>query len=263
MLALKGIDNMFSKIGSVGFLIVITAMPFGAVNAATVGVVVGAVGATINDDGGPEGDGSGGGYGSISATYNQSGLFKEYKSGVTDFDTFVASTLHDDQYLAPPEADSVYTEWFSESGEEGDFIEATVTYDLGAVLRINKMALWNEDYSGIGTLNLLTSVDGSSFSMLKQGLQPTNNLGLLDYGADVFSFDVVEFQFIRLEASGCSQAHIINPEESITYRPFYACGIGEVAFSAVPLPGAGFLLIGSLGGLGLATRRRRSVTAKA
>ena len=263
MLTLRGIDNMFSKIGSLGFLIFITAMPIGAVNAATVGVVVGAVGATINDDGGPEGDGSDGGYGSISATYNQSGLSNKYESGVTDFDTFVASTLHDDQYLAPPEDDSVYTEWFSESGERENSIEATVTYDLGAVRRINKMALWNEDYSGIGTLNLLTSVDGSIFSMLKQGLQPTNNLGLLDYGADVFSFDVVEFQFIRLEASGCSQAHNINPAESITYKPFYACGIGEVAFSAVPLPGAGFLLVASLGGLGLAGRRRRNANTKA
>ena len=38
-------------------------------------------------------------------------------------------------------------EWFSNSGTTA----AVVTYDLGAVITIDRLALWNEESSGIGT----------------------------------------------------------------------------------------------------------------
>ena len=229
---------MIQKPKTVGLIFGLGMAVAGAVQAATVG----AVGATI-DAGGP-------GFGGIAVTYDQSGLSQNYVSGVTDFDSFVASTTHDFIYSAG--------EWFSNSGTTA----ATVTYDLGIVRQIDKMALWNEDYSGIRSLDLFVSTDGVSFSALLEDLAPTNNVSLLDYAADVFSFQTTAFRYIRLAASGCPQDF---DSDGAGHEPFNACAIGEVAFNEIapiPLPGAGILLIGSLGGLGLVARRRRQIAVK-
>ena len=207
-----------------------TAMGVGAIAPANA-AIVGAVGGTINA-GGP-------GFGTLAETYNQSGLSANYVSGVTDFDTFVAGTTHTMTF-------SGY-EWFSNYGSTS----ASVTYDLGSVLSINKMALWNEESSGIGLLDLLVSSDGITFSTLLSGLTPTDN-PLADYVADVFSFATTSFRYVQLDMSGCPQA---LPG---SYR---SCAIGEVAFNqvaAVPVPAAGLMLLGALGGLA-ALRRRKAV----
>lgn len=205
-----------------------TVMGVGAIAPANA-AIVSAVSATINS-GGP-------GSGTLVETYNQNGLSAGYVSGVSDFNTVVATTTHTSIFFG--------NEWFSDFGTTS----ASVTYDLGSVLSINKMALWNEESSGIGLLDLLVSSDGITFSALLSGLTPTDN-PLADYLADVFSFATTSFRYVQLDMSRC-------PQQDPGSYP--SCAIGEVAFNqvaAVPVPAAGFLLFGALGGLAALRRRK-------
>jgi hypothetical protein len=203
-------------------------------NLAHANVIMSAVGATIN--------GGGPGFGSISNTYDQSGLSSSFTSGTTDFDLYLATN---------PTHTLVYAgnEWFSNSGSS----TASVTYDLGANYLVEALALWNEEASGISTLDLFGSTDGSNFSAISLGLNPADNPSGFDYSAEVFSFAQVDTRYIRFDMSGC-------PQEPST---FSACAIGEVAFSiasatgnAVPEPGTLALFGLGLAGLGMQKRRK-------
>jgi len=181
------------------------------------------------------------GFGSLTNTIDQSGLSIGYTSGVTDFDAYLALN---------PTHTNIFPgfEWFSSSGST----TATVTYNLGAVTNINRLALFNEEVSGIGLLNLFYSTDNILFLPLALGLLPTDNPANQFYRADVFSFAATNAQYVRFEMSRCPQP---NPGS------FPACAIGEVAFASgegttvAPEPGT-MLLLGS-GLAGLAARRRR------
>lgn len=214
------------------------ALSAAALSSAQAGVVVGAQSAQIIS-GAP-------GVGAISSTYDQYGLINDYESGVTDFDTYIASNpLHVWDFSVDDGGTTYYYEWFSNFGTA----TASVSYDLGEVRFTQGMALWNEDGNGIGKLNILGSIDGVTWTTLGSGLSPTNHDQGVDYGADVFSWGVLATRYIKIEASQC-------PSSST----WVGCSIGEVAFnvSAVPEPssiamaGLGLAIVGAV-----ATRRRR------
>ena len=205
-----------------------------AVSSANAQSIVGAVGGVINS-GGP-------GFGTLNETWNQAGLLSNYVSGVTDFNTFTATARHTFVFFG--------FEWFSVQNSTS----ASVTYDLGALMGIDGMALWNDEAAGIGSLNLLGSSDNISFSNLALGLSPSNPASsVTNYGADVFGFGTATLRYVRLDMSQCPQ-----PNSS-----FPSCSIGEVAFrtasTTVPEPGTYALMLGGLAGLGLVARRRRSI----
>jgi F5/8 type C domain len=158
----------------------------------------------------------GAGYGSLADTYNQNGLANKFVSGVTDFDSYLSlNPTHNYAYAG--------NEWFSNLGTQS----TTVTYDLGSVRSIDRLALWNEDASGIGRLNLAYSTDNITFSSLAAGLTPSNNALNLAYSADVFGFATTNARYVRFEASECRQS------------VFAACAFGEVAFS-ISTPASSF-----------------------
>lgn len=219
-------------------LAIAAALSAAALSTAQAGVVVGAQSAQIIS-GAP-------GTGAISSTYDQYGLLTDYESGVTDFDTYIASNpLHVWDFSVVDAGTTYYYEWFSNFGTT----TAAVSYDLGEAYDVQGLALWNEDGNGIGKLNILGSLDGLTWTSLGSNLSPTNHAEGVDYGADVFSWGATTVRFIKLEASQC-------PSSST----WVGCSIGEVAFNATPVPEASSV---AMAGLGLAVvgavaaRRRR------
>ncbi len=219
-------------------LAIAAAVSAATLSSAQAGVVVSAQSAEILS-GSP-------GTGAISSTHDQYGLLTDYESGVTDFDTYIASNpLHVWDFSVVDAGTTYYYEWFSNFGST----TASVSYDLGEVYDLHGLALWNEDGNGIGKLNILGSIDGITWTALGSGLSPTNHAQGQDYGADVFSWSTITARYVKLEASQCPSS-----------ATWVGCSIGEVAFNATAVPEPSSI---AMAGLGLAVvgavaaRRRR------
>jgi len=204
-------------------------------NQAKATTIIAATSATINS-GGP-------GFGSIADTYNQSGLSNSYISGITDFTNYLSGgTTHTVAFQG--------FEWFSAQGSS-----ASVTYDLGSVIGIKSLALWNEESSGIGMLSLSQSSDGVSFSLIGS-FSPTDNPFDVSYLAQVFDFSPTAARYIRFDMSGC-------PQEP---SGFGSCAIGEVAFQSAQVTSVpetttwGMMLFG-FAAVGTAMRSRKRAAA--
>ncbi len=198
----------------------------------------------------------------IEYAINQGGLLSNFDSGITDFDTYLATNpLHD--YL--PESQ----EWFgalkgiSVSGASVIFPRDTLIFDLGDVYELDRFALWNEENGGIRSASISISSDNVNFTNVLT-IQPAGNPfdpnisyqpDIYNYGADVFSFsDLVSAQYLKFD--------LVCPNNNSVYA---GCSLGEIAFSvaannasgSVPEP-TSFAIMG-LGLIGLAGARRRRV----
>lgn len=216
----------------------------GSVGSASAATIYSPTSAVINS-GGP-------GFGDIADTYNHNGLLTNFVSGVDNFNTYLASNpVHSFIFSS--------NEWFSEANATS----ASVTYDLGSVLNIDRLALWNEDSSGFGSLNLLYSTDGTNFLSLASGLTPSYNTTDINYQSQVFSFAAQNARYVRFDGSACKTSPVVGDDNY--------CAIGEVAFSgsaatAVPEPsgivGTSVLALGLIGRKVLKNRNKQSIASK-
>ncbi len=229
----------------------------------------------------------------IENTINQSGLSLNYISGVTDLDSYLAGK-------PKHTSNANHNEWFSQDfsktaqkpgirktgskrfagkgGKERKLSNSGVTstnsvsgnpvlsiiYGFSGPVDINGFVLWNEEFAGIGKTDLLSSIDGITYTLLTT-ITPTPSTfapagKVVPYLAQVFSFDLTTMLFFKLLIYDC-------PGPPANLSRYSGCGIGEVAFSlappgpvdippSVPLPAA-FLLLGSALGLFVWMGRRR------
>lgn len=218
---------------------------------------------------------------SIGNTIDQSGLSLRYVSGLTDFDSYLASKpkhtsnangnewfSQDYSKASPNLRDSITKGRLSKKNlNVGDLASArgkrsagkaskknripksstsstngnlsaissaplvSITYGFSGPIAINGFVLWNEEFAGIGTTQLLSSIDGITYTLLStitptpSKFAPTGKV--FPYLAQVFSFDLTTMLFFKLLIYDCPGP----PANQSSYR---GCGIGEVAFSAVP-----------------------------
>jgi len=173
----------------------------------------------------------------INNTIDQSGLSIFFVSGVTDWDLYFAGN---------PNHSFQGDEWFAEENVS----PVKIDYDMGSVMDWGKMAFWNDEFSGVESMEVQVSTDNISFSTIATGLMPTNHSsGVISYPADIFDIGTFSARYIRLQVTG-PQPDPLGPY----------IGFGEVAFeggvgTAIPEPTT-MLLFGS-GLIGLAGFRRR------
>jgi len=171
---------------------------------------------------------------------DQSGLSAHYVSGVTDFDSFVASTTSN--YGLLPNL-----------GELGDTAGPTTgrwIFNLGSVHLIDEVAIWNQAGSAsLDSFRLVAStVSDFSISSVLGTYTMSQFGGCYPCNADVFSFAETSAQYIRLDVlsnAGYSGATRIN----------------EIAFEqvnsrlSVPEPATPALLGLALGWLAISRRK--------
>jgi len=173
---------------------------------------------------------------------NHGGLLTDYFSGISDFDLYMAG---DPQHSTIAK----FSEWFSEEGQTG----AVLTFDMGSVMLLDRLALWNEESLGAGLVSVALSADGTAYTGMGS-FSPTDWPSYLpSYGADIFAFAATPAQFIQLTLSGC-------PRPDAFPGSGRGCGLGEVAFreavAAVPEPFTMAVFSAGLAGMILIRRRR-------
>ena len=141
----------------------------------------------------------------------------------------------------------------------------TIIYEFSALTTINGFVLWNEEYAGIGITQLLSSVNGLDYTLLSTITPEPSKFAqpreLVPYLAQVFSFDPTLMLYFKLLIYDC-------PKPSANRDSYRGCGIGEVAFSAlprgpgqspvVPVPAALPLLASALGLFAWLGRRQQN-----
>jgi hypothetical protein len=164
---------------------------------------------------------------------DQTGLSANYVSGVTDFATFTAGTTH----YSEPESD-----WVSET------TAGSVTFDLGRLMSIDKVAVWNfggprgNPEAAITQFTLVASTDPGFAGPITLGTFNPAVFSTLN-PAQVFRFAPTTAEFFRL------QAFRSNGTSNL--------GLGEIAFGQSPVPEPSTLLLLGTGLVGVASRWRR------
>jgi hypothetical protein len=190
----------------------------------------------------------------ISHIFDQSGLSLGFTSGVTDFDVYIASDpLHSAYFNAvwrpedyPDPWDTAFDQEFF--GPVGT-LSGTIVLDLGGTHLVDRLALWNEDSTGIEVMQVRTSDDPNFLVGVTDhgSFSPTANAYIdppTDYPAEVFALSMVFDRYVEIDLT-CNA----NPDNN--------CGIGEIAFS-VPEPTTALLLGLGMAGLAVGGRRPRA-----
>jgi len=157
----------------------------------------------------------------IGLTIDQSGLSSGFtKCGgldvPTDFDTYIATN--------PTHSPYIFDEWWSLLGVHA----STIVYDMGVGYTLDRLALWNEESSGIATLVVSTSNDPTFNTSTTVGtFSPTNHplLQPVEYGADVFDILDTTARYVRLQVTG--------PQVPFGFN---GIAMGEIAFSTMSPP---------------------------
>ena len=198
----------------------------------------------------------------IENTIDQSGLLLGYESGVTDFDSYLASKP---MHTSKSDGNEWYSEDFRKTGKKksskklsqklqngktkdrsskknlpknSSTINASaiigapllsIIYDFKRAVGINGFVLWNEEFAGIGTTELWSSTDGNTYALLKtitpEPSKFAKNGQVVPYLAQFFQFELTTMMFFKLLVYDCPGP----PAKESNYK---GCGIGEVAFSA-------------------------------
>lgn len=177
----------------------------------------------------------------IGNSIDQSGLSSGYTSGITDFDTYIGGTPSHSLI-------AVDKEWFASSGVTSGLVD----FDLGGVYSLDRVAIWNEDATGVSRLNIYTSLDSLfAVNTLVGTFSLTNNPRDTDYFADVLSLAALtDARYVRFDILGA------YPDDKGSANQ---ASLGEVAFSVspVPIPAAAWLFGTALIGLiGFGKRRK-------
>lgn len=123
----------------------------------------------------------------IENTFDQSGLSATYDSGETDFDTYLSGN--------PTHSGETGTIWASRFGK----ITGTITFDLGNVYDVGKMALFNHtSLWGVKDFKLFASSTGDDGSYTSLGSFTADKIGEPSF-AQVFNFDTTAAQFIKMD----------------------------------------------------------------
>jgi hypothetical protein len=166
---------------------------------------------------------------------NQTGLSSGYFSGVTDFDTYIASN--------PTHGIVNSTRWFSTT--QLGYID----FDLGGLHTIESFALWNVGMTSAANVTQFTLIadDNPAFSsptalLTNQSANPNNGPTAASF-AEVFGFTPVVASYVRLQITS-------NNGSPLT-------GVKEVAFEGTVIPEPSPVLLSLVALSAMALRRRR------
>lgn len=179
---------------------------------------------------------------SLSSLIDQTGLSAGYTSGVTDFDSYIASGPTHNSALGS-------NGWATQNNVTAAF----VTFDLGSSMTVESMAFWNRKHDagiqGVKDFELRACPDSTCTSTtLLGGFTALNTLGANDsaVGAQVFAFAATMAQYLRMDMLNTHGATVLSAGEVAFER--------SAAVTATPEPASALLLAGGL--LALGARRR-------
>jgi hypothetical protein len=171
---------------------------------------------------------------------NQSGLSDTYTSGTTDFDSFSASTTHSPNI-------TLNNIGFTDSSTHGP---QHFTFDLGALVPVSSIAIWNSDVHGaISSFELLADDDEDLYNGIQGSILGSTSLSSNDPNLDI----PADAQVFRFETSFVRFIHF-NGLSTLLPPDNYA--LAEIVFGVVPAPGTGLVLSSFLC---VSYRRRRAV----